>query len=516
MTPPEELLILAPAHELQPDFIPWQVAGPQNFRCAGETDFNLWVEALLDEGVYFPTDQDQRFPKELPSSLDGFRCVLIDANRKPEFATGLNAGRLHEFRCRGGFVWYAGPASSADTVHMHTQRYIAAAGLTLRHPAMLNRLRAIPDERLIDWWTNNIGAQAKVLESADAGWAWGDPVAYHLYWPGFEAARYFNRTELLEPLWDFMRAGLDTTRWPGTIACGRRFALKLYETSGDRSILERVVRESSGPGPGISPGASRPWLLDGITLNHDLLAPGDVDPNQPPPLVRDNAWVWCETAGNIGDSLGYLSQASGDPQFAEQAVRQVRATHAWCFHHERGLWFHLGRPQGPDLRSAPWGRGNGWLLYGIRGLLEDLPARHPARAQLVRMLAEELEGLLRFQGPSGLWHNVLDATEETSRQDTAGAWMFINVYARAYWKGWLRDPRIPAMCDRAWQGLKTKVWRGLPIAHCSGTSYMLSRQGYLERPHCKFLGHGMLLAAIEIRRMREVLESAETPAPTVN
>ena len=171
----------------------------------------------------------------------------------------------------------------------------------------------------------------------------------------------------------------------------------------------------------------------------DLTVPEGSDPDNPPAIVKENAWVWNEMAGSMGDLLGYASKVTGDPRYAARAVRQVLATHKWCFSEDVGLWYHVGRPSGPETLGAPWGRGNGWMLYGIRGLLEDLPDEHPDRVQLVGMLRQALPGFIRWQGPHGLWHNVLDTTGADSREDSSCTWMIINTYARAYWKGWLRD-----------------------------------------------------------------------------
>jgi rhamnogalacturonyl hydrolase YesR len=175
---------------------------------------------------------------------------------------------------------------------------------------------------------------------------------------------------------------------------------------------------------------------------------------------------------------------------------------------------HRGHLSGPiPESSAHWGRGNGWFLYGVRGVLEDLPPDHPARTEFQSMLAAGLEGLLRHQGPYGLWHNVVTATEGLSRQDSCGAWMYIAVYARAYWKGWLRDERIPPMCERAWTGLKTKLWRGLLLAQCCGTGCLASRALYLERAHTRFPGAPALHAWIELQRMRKARQrTPEAPS----
>src|SRR5690606_31832497 len=115
------------------------------------------------------------------------------------------------------------------------------------------------------------------------------------------------------------------------------------------------------------------------------------------------------TAAHMGDTLAYLTNVTGEAQWSEHAIRHVCNAHRWLFNEEIMLWQHVGRPSGPDLRSAPWGRGNAWFLYALRGLLEDLPPAHEARPPLVAMLAAGLEGFLRFQDEFGMWQNVLDA-----------------------------------------------------------------------------------------------------------
>ena len=494
-----DLLILAPAHELSPTFTPWQIAGAgYGFRCATDTAFNVWVETFLDEGVWFPFDADGRLPAALPAELAPFKCIVIDPQRRDEFATGTAAETLRQFEREGGFVFYP-PAGKGDANHVHAYclRVIATAGLAQRNPAMAARQHAVEDERLLNHWVRTLPEQAAVLGDADAGWAWGDPTAYHIYWPAEAAAEVLEEPALMEPVWDLVRAGLDRKRWPGRLSCGKRFALKWYERSRDPAVLARVLEEADKPGDHY-----RHWMVDGLRVNMELQAPADCDPADPPPRVRANAWMWPEVTGNMADGHGFISKVSGNPSYAELAVRQMLAAHRWNFAPDISLWYHIGRPSGPERLSAPWGRGNGWMLYGLRGLLEDLPDAHPDRPALVRMLADELEGLLRQQGRSGLWRNVLDAGPADSREETSCTWMFINVYARAYWKGWLRDPRIPEMCERAWKGLKTRLWRGLPVGHCEGTPYMFGRQGYLSRPQGKFMGTATLLALLELRRMR--------------
>lgn len=477
------LLILAPDHERDERFR-WKVAGPgRGMRCPGDTAFNDWIDAFVDHGVGFPFDADERLPDVLPTDLARFGCILIDPARRAEFSSGPEAARLADFEVRGGRVVFPeGPAEQSDR-YAGAQAIIRDYGLERHQADMLCKLRAVPDERLLGWWRETLAEQARLFLESDAGWAWGDPVGYHYYWPAREASLFFRDPSLMDPSWELIRNGLDESLWKGAIACGKRFAGEYYERVRDPAILARLVRECGA-------------MLEAVRQP----GPDEADPR--PLYVRKAGFVPNETACNVAENISAMSRLTGDPIYREEALQLVRYTHRCCFDPVSGLWLHHGRPGGPDRElSAPWSRGNGWMLYGIRGLLEELPEGHAGRDELTGMLAQGLDGFARHQGPHGLWHNVMDETEALSRQDSSGTWMVVNVYARAFWKGWLRDERIPAMCEKAWQGLKTKLWRGLPIGHCGGTGPM-SRAEYRLRPHCKFLGTAPFLARIEIERMR--------------
>jgi rhamnogalacturonyl hydrolase YesR len=479
----DKLLILAPAHELDRTRPLWKVAGPGKFHCPGDTAFNDWVDAFVDHGVRFPFDVDQRLPHDLPEKLDGVRCLVLDPARRKEFSEGPVARRLEAFQRQGGrVVWpKAGPEFTDPKMDVFplVQRVIEETGLKRQDLAMLARLRAMPDDRLMGWWKATLDDQRRVLQECDAGWAWGDPVGYHYYWPVFEAADYLKDPALLEPAWTFMRAGLDRSQWAGNLSCGKRFALKYYEHTRDRAVLERVKAEVNA-----------------------LLPVVRVPEGGVPEFVRkDNGWVNNETFANTCESIGSLSRLTGDPVYLEEAIRLGRFANRCCFVPSESLWLHRGHAQGPrPEESGFWGRGNGWFLYGVRGVLEDMPADHPARGEFLAMLQAGLEGLARHQRADGLWGNVVTASEAESRSDCCGAWMYTAVFGRAWWKGWLRDERIPGMLEKAWQGLKGKTWRGLPISQCCGTGYSTPHAAYYQRAHTKFHGLPLMHALVELWR----------------
>lgn len=480
-----ELVILAPSEENRTNLV-----------------FRNYVRCFLDAGIYFPFSDDYQLPAQLPANLDPVRCLVIDPARKAEFEQPQLAQRLLEFQRGGGYVHFlhldyrvGGSLGDAEVRHS-AQRIINVAGLTVNHPRMIQRLQNMDETPLLKAWLE--AAPDELDQYTRMKSPFSDPPAYITFRAACEAADYFKRPELVQPVWDHIARNIhsDTNR---IYVEGGRYVLQWSRQTHHPEGEQLILRWAS---------QLRFWRHNGVMINCDLQAPPGADPLNPPPKVLQNAWTWPETASHLGDLMGYLSKVTGDPRWAQVALDHILQAHQWLFDPQISLYRHVGRPGGPDRRSAPWGRGNAWFLYALRGMLDDLPAAHPNRTDLSRMLALELEGLLRWQNPQGLWHNVLDAAEGESRPCSSATSRYIHVYARAYSQGWLRDPRIPEMVRKAWAGLKTKIWERALIAYCVGTSHGLSRQVYLSRPHDTFRcsRSSLLLAWIEMQRMQACLK----------
>jgi hypothetical protein len=460
------------------------------------------LRVFVELGLWFPFADDYTLPRELPEDLEGVRCVVIDPARRTEFEREPAAGRLRDFERAGGLIFRPDPAilsggAVGDSVVRHAVlRAVNAAGLTAPHPQMIARLQAMDDGALIDACRR--AASDELGQYARMGMPFTDPVGMWTMVAAVEAAEFFGDSSLAEPVWSHIAA-----HYPEFGAHfdshGARYILRYAERSGDRRPLEHVLRACSGTN-----AWPRRWRMDGVTINCDLTVPDGCDPDAPPPAVRANAWTWPENALIVGETFPMLTRATGEPAYLERAVTHILGAHRWLFDASSGLYWHVGRPGGPDRRSAPWARGDSHFLWAIREVLDLMPADHPRRAELIQMLRLNLDGLLRVQQDSGLWLNVLDATPDESRPDTSATSQFVRIYAGAYAKGWLRDERIPPMVERAWLGLKTRIWEHRFVGWCVGTSHGLSRQGYLARPHDSFRvsRSATLHTWIEIQRMR--------------
>ncbi len=459
------------------------------------------VRQFVDAGVLFPFDDDFRLPAALPTDLSSLRCIMMDPERRGEFETGAAGEALRQFRREGGMVWRPDPKMPAggtvgDGVARHAvMRVINAAGLPMRDPAMRARMLAIPEARLVAACK---GVQREELDFYQrSGGGFHDPVTYCILPAAIESAEFFGEPALADAAWDHIESHLESY-FTGTYNTGFRWIARWAERRGCAETLKRLSAHVAAGGNwrGL-------WRYDGVYINCDITRPPECAPDDVPPRLRENAWTWCETTSSLGDALPPLARITGDPAWLEDGLRHVRGAFRWLFAPDKKLFYHVGRPGGPDRRSVPWGRGNCWFLAGLDAFLDEMPPQHPARAELAQMMRQELDGLLRVQQPDGMWLNVLDGGEN-SRPCSSATSRLAELYGRAYWKGWLRDERIPDMIERAWSALRTKVWEYRGIGNCVGTSHGLDRQTYLARPgdYSRVSRSSFLLTWMAVQKMR--------------
>lgn len=479
---PSPLLILAPA---QPHAV-----------------YTQYIRQFADFGVHFSFGEGWSLPQELPLDLDGRLCVMLDETRREEFSREPVASRLRDFQARGGHVIWpdlktpAGGALGDLLVRHAVSRAINTAGLPTRDPAMIARMQAVDDAALVAACK---GSTADELgQYIRMGNYFLDPVGMWTLPTAIEAAEFFGEPDLAAPAWEYIaKHHLQIDRRPDFH--GTQHFLDYERETGDRKPLEHLHALCAAANP-----LPKLWRMGDVFLNCDLQVPEGADPERPPRRLLENAWVWPETNLWVGETYATVSRFTGDSRWLDRALAHVLGADRWLFEPKSALYWHVGRPNGPDLRSAPWARGNSHFLWGVRSMLNVMPADHPRRPDLYALLQKNLDGLLRVQGEDGLWLNVLDAATVDSRPCSSASSQFVRIYARAWARGWLRDERIPPMVERAWQGLKTKVWDGRFFAWCVGTAHGISRQTYLARPHDSFrpARSALLGAWMEIQKMR--------------
>jgi rhamnogalacturonyl hydrolase YesR len=148
-----------------------------------------------------------------------------------------------------------------------------------------------------------------------------------------------------------------------------------------------------------------------------------------------------------------------------------------------------------------WGRANGWLAVAQTELLNNLPANHPKRAELIHLLLRQIVGYARYQDQTGLWHQLLDKPD--SYLETSVTAMYTYAVARAVNEGWI-DPHYLSIAREGWKGLTAKVTPAGELEDvCIGTNMDEDIKFYYTRPKELNDTHGLgafLLAGTEMLR----------------
>lgn len=219
-------------------------------------------------------------------------------------------------------------------------------------------------------------------------------------------------------------------------------------------------------------------------------------------LVREFPLRWTLWADDLYMSESFLSrmgELTGDRKYFDDGARQVINFHKHLFDESKGLMYHNWYSDKNRHGVAFWGRANGWAMVAQVDLLDRLPKDHPLRAELISLLQRHIMGIIRWQGPDGLWHQLLDKSD--SYPETSCSAMFTYAIARAVHKGYI-EPRYLSAAQRGWEGILTKVQPDGQIAGiCEGTGVGDDLVFYYHRPTPLNDPHGIgavLLAGVEM------------------
>ena len=123
----------------------------------------------------------------------------------------------------------------------------------------------------------------------------------------------------------------------------------------------------------------------------------------------------------------------------------------WTYTHAHdtatGLLYHAwdesrsSRWANPSTGCSPqfWARGMGWYLMGLVDVLENIPADHPKRVQMIKIVQHVAEALLKFRDDkTDFWYQVVDqGPREGNYLETSASAMFACAFAKGASKGYL-------------------------------------------------------------------------------
>ncbi len=231
-------------------------------------------------------------------------------------------------------------------------------------------------------------------------------------------------------------------------------------------------------------------------ISHKQLRFADGTLSRPQPR---NMTIWADDLFMSVPFLARMGKLTGDRRYFDDAIKQVENFNKYLYDPASGLFFHNYYSEVGMNGVAHWGRCNGWLAMAQVELLKNLPANHPKRAQLIKLLLRQMVGFSRYQDQTGLWHQVLDKPD--SYLETSVTAMFVYAIAHSVNEGWI-DPTYMTIAREGWKGLASKVTDDGQLQDvCVGTGIEDNIEFYYTRPTKLNDTHGLgafLLAGDEM------------------
>jgi len=197
--------------------------------------------------------------------------------------------------------------------------------------------------------------------------------------------------------------------------------------------------------------------------------------------------------------LARMGKLTGNTKYFDDAIKQVENFNKYLYDPATGLFFHNYYSDDQTNGVGHWGRSNGWIAMAQVELLNNLPANHPKRPELIKLLLRQIVGYSRYQDQTGLWHQLLDKPD--SYLETSVTAMYTYAVARAVNQGWINEKYL-AIAREGWDGLKTKITAGGELQDvCIGTNMDTDIKFYYTRPTELNDTHGLgalLLAGTEM------------------
>ncbi|MBI4025426.1 MAG: glycoside hydrolase family 88 protein [Verrucomicrobia bacterium] len=467
------------------------------------------VSQFLENEVYFYPGGNQELLREAPDVLESYKAVAFD---QPSFDAAMKnvawRKRLVAFAGGQGFLLCMKPPQGADPRDFNTvlmmdhltfaqaHDLILCAGLTRFHPELRQIQLARADQQLLD------EIKPRIIRSVEGWEGWHEFNLY--YWKAaqrlFEAGHEDARLALIAGIRNAARnipSGLNHDYFGGYFG-----AVWLHEQTGDRAPLEKALTNVDDV---IARRPRNMGVLTSCGYADDPLG----FKNQPQGLemyyntnwITARRLIWTEAMLMHGPTFGALARATGKKKYREEVSRLV--SHL-ARHHQRddGLLWHCTR----DGRSGggAWTRGQSHALLGMVFLLEELDRQDPLAMQCIELIRRVSRALLRHQDVrTGMWRNLIDVP--SARLETSGTTIFAMVFARGINEGWLDRAEFEPAVRRAWEGVKTRYWRGRLAGWCRGTAGAVDDAYYLARPQGGSSGASiahLLLALLEIQRLQ--------------
>jgi unsaturated rhamnogalacturonyl hydrolase len=146
--------------------------------------------------------------------------------------------------------------------------------------------------------------------------------------------------------------------------------------------------------------------------------------------------------------LAQYAREYNKPEWFDVATHQITLIYEKTLDPKTGLMYHAWdeskkeRWANPETGQSPnfWSRSMGWYLMAIVDALDYLPENHPDRNQIILILNNTIDALLKVSDKeTGLWYQVLNqGGREGNYIEASGSCMYTYAIAKAANKGYIK------------------------------------------------------------------------------
>jgi len=253
-----------------------------------------------------------------------------------------------------------------------------------------------------------------------------------------------------------------------------------------------AARNGAGP-QAIAPGRA--------TFDQVLAAPSAISLEFVPrtPGAGDSActdrWCWCDALFMAPPTLWALSQATGDPRYADFADREYRSTADYLFDPAENLFYRDSRffdRKGAHGEKLFWSRGNGWVFSGLARMIPLIDAADPRRAYYIDLFRRMAARLAMLQRANGYWPPSLLGDPESAPDETSGTGFFVHGFAWGIEAGLLERERYLPAVARGWAALVRAIQ---PDGRLGWVQQVSDRPESVAASDTQFYGTGAFLLA---------------------
>ena len=224
-------------------------------------------------------------------------------------------------------------------------------------------------------------------------------------------------------------------------------------------------------------------------------------------IILNEEQLWADTFFMAVLFLAQAGKAFNNLAWMEEAIYQISLHLKYLQDKKSGLLYHgWSFDRNDNFGSIFWCRGNCWFTFGILLLLEalaDVIAPSTER-MILNAFRAQVDGLMKLQGETGLWHTVL--TDSESYEETSGTAGFVAGIYHGMRKGILDETYLDG-AEKALSAIIENIEDNGNVLNVSGGTGMGMDAEHYKNIIIASMPYGQALTAMALIEARAFYEN---------